>query len=152
MADHKLPVAIIGAGPVGLAAAAQHLARGGTPVVLEAGKAIGQSLRQWAHVRMFSLWEYNVDKAAAQCEAGCGCGSPVEPQASDHCSESVKPVPKTAIPARLEAGELTADSPVLDLSLYSLDELRAGRLETPLAATWVARKYQIPAADAGTRA
>jgi len=29
MADHKLPVAIIGAVPVGLAAASQHLARGG---------------------------------------------------------------------------------------------------------------------------
>ena len=41
MSARKLPVAIIGAGPVGLAAAAELLARGETPVVLEAGGAIG---------------------------------------------------------------------------------------------------------------
>jgi thioredoxin reductase len=34
-------VAVISAGPVGLAAAAQLLARGETPIVLEAGDAVG---------------------------------------------------------------------------------------------------------------
>ena len=57
-------VAIIGAGPVGLAAAAHALERGLEPIVLEAGPTAGHAMRAWGHVRMFSPWEYNVDKAA----------------------------------------------------------------------------------------
>jgi thioredoxin reductase len=63
MANHSLPVAIIGAGPVGLAAAAHLLERGETPVVFEAGAEVGANMRQWEHVRMFSPWEYTVDRA-----------------------------------------------------------------------------------------
>ena len=50
-----LPVAVIGAGPIGLAAAAHLIARGLTPVVFEAGPTIGHAMRQWAHVRTFRL-------------------------------------------------------------------------------------------------
>ena len=57
-------VAIIGAGPVGLAAAAHVLERGLTPIVLEAGDDIGHAVRQWGHVQLFSPWEYNIDRAA----------------------------------------------------------------------------------------
>src|SRR5262245_57473854 len=57
-------VAVIGAGPVGLAAAAHVLERGMKPVVLEAGERVGHAVLQWGHVRMFSPWSYNVDKAA----------------------------------------------------------------------------------------
>jgi len=39
-------VAIIGAGPVGLAAAAHVLARGLRPIVLEAGDKVGPAVRQ----------------------------------------------------------------------------------------------------------
>ncbi len=60
----NLPVAIIGAGPVGLAAAAHVLARGETPLVLEAGATAGASIRKWGHVRLFSPWQYNVDPAS----------------------------------------------------------------------------------------
>lgn len=56
-------VAILGGGPVGLAAAAHLLERGIEPVVLEAGREAGHSVRQWGHVRMFSPWRYNVDAA-----------------------------------------------------------------------------------------
>src|SRR5690606_32255491 len=41
MERSSLPVAIIGAGPVGLAAAAHLVQAGETPLVLEAGAAIG---------------------------------------------------------------------------------------------------------------
>ena len=61
--DAGLPVAVIGAGPVGLAAAAHLLARGLTPLVFEAGPSAGTSIRGWQHVRMFSPWRYNVDRA-----------------------------------------------------------------------------------------
>jgi hypothetical protein len=69
-------VAILGAGPVGLAAAAHVLERGMTPVVLEAGPEAGHAVRQWQHVRMFSPWEYNVDKAAARLLGATGWNSP----------------------------------------------------------------------------
>ena len=59
-----LPIAIIGAGPVGLAAAAQLHARGLEPLVLEAGAEIGHAVRAWRHVRMFSPWGFNTDAAA----------------------------------------------------------------------------------------
>ncbi|WP_289142742.1 NAD(P)-binding domain-containing protein [uncultured Brevibacillus sp.] len=60
----KLPVAIIGGGPVGLAAAAQLIDRGEPFVILEAGSQVGASVLEWGHVRMFSPWEYNMDKTA----------------------------------------------------------------------------------------
>ena len=59
----KLPVAVIGGGPVGLAAAA-HLVEYGQPfVVLEAGAGPGAAIREWGHVRTFSPWRYMIDAA-----------------------------------------------------------------------------------------
>ncbi len=63
-ATSALPVAIIGAGPVGLAAAAHLLLRGETPLVLEAGDAVGAHIAQWGHVRFFSPWKYAIDTAS----------------------------------------------------------------------------------------
>jgi thioredoxin reductase len=62
----ELPVVVIGAGPVGLAAAAHLLERGLEPLVLEAGDQVGAAVREWGHVRLFSPWEYDVDAAAAR--------------------------------------------------------------------------------------
>ncbi len=64
MSSPQKTVAIIGGGPVGLAAAAHALDRDFVPIVLEAGDKVGQAVREWSHVRMFSPWTYNVDKAA----------------------------------------------------------------------------------------
>jgi thioredoxin reductase len=61
--DH-LPVAIIGAGPVGLAAAAQLVSRGQTFILLEGGSQVGANILTWGHIRLFSPWRYNVDKVA----------------------------------------------------------------------------------------
>ena len=69
-------VAIIGAGPVGLAAAAHVLERGLQPIVLEAGDNVGHAVRQWGHVQLFSPWEYNIDKAAVRLLATTGWNSP----------------------------------------------------------------------------
>jgi len=71
-----LPVAIIGAGPVGLAAAC-HLAERRQPfVLLEAGPAVGHAVRQWGHVRVFSPWRFNIDKAAARLLTASGWRHP----------------------------------------------------------------------------
>ena len=59
-----LPTVVIGAGPIGLAAAAHLLERGLVPLVLEAGAEIGAAVRAWSHVRMISPWRYNIDAAA----------------------------------------------------------------------------------------
>jgi thioredoxin reductase len=56
-----LPVAVVGAGPIGLVAAAHLVARGETPLLLEAGDAVGASVREWGHVRLFSPWKYLTD-------------------------------------------------------------------------------------------
>ena len=61
---HALPVAIIGGGPVGLAAAAHLVERGLQPVILEAGPSVGTAPLAWGHVHMFSPWRYNIDQAA----------------------------------------------------------------------------------------
>jgi thioredoxin reductase len=71
-----LSVVVIGAGPVGLAAAA-HLAERGIPfTVLEAGDGPAAAVRQWGHVRLFSPWRYNVDAAARRLLAEAGWVEP----------------------------------------------------------------------------
>lgn len=64
MTPSSLPVAVIGAGPVGLAAAAHLVRRGLRPLVLERGDSVGATLLEWGHVRVFSPWTYNIDAAA----------------------------------------------------------------------------------------
>src|SRR5687767_15801651 len=70
------PVAIIGAGPVGLAAAA-HLAVRSLPFILfEAGSTVASNILSWKHIRVFSPWRYNIDKAARQLLSENGWKSP----------------------------------------------------------------------------
>lgn len=71
-----LPVAVIGAGPVGLAAAARLAERGLRPVLFERGKRVGAALLDWGHVRVFSPWDYNVDAAARALLAEDGVTAP----------------------------------------------------------------------------
>ena len=70
MTDLKtLPVAIIGAGPVGLAAAARLIERGLQPLIFEKGSHVGAAVADWGHVRVFSPWRYNIDTAARSMPA-----------------------------------------------------------------------------------
>ncbi|MFI8434483.1 FAD-dependent oxidoreductase [Streptomyces sp. NPDC079020] len=71
-----LPVAVIGAGPVGLAAAAHLTERGIEPLVLEAGPAAATSVRDWSHVRLFSTWGEITDPAAEKLLAPTGWARP----------------------------------------------------------------------------
>lgn len=64
MPTQDLPIAIIGGGPVGLAAASHLVARGESPLVFEAGPTVGTNMRSWSHVRLFSPWQYVVDPVA----------------------------------------------------------------------------------------
>jgi thioredoxin reductase len=71
-----LPVAVIGAGPQGLAAAAHLLERGMQPLVLEAGPGPAAAVAEWGHVRLFSAWPELVDRAAQRLLAGSGWEAP----------------------------------------------------------------------------
>ncbi|MEV7967946.1 FAD-dependent oxidoreductase [Sphaerisporangium sp. NPDC088356] len=71
-----LPIVVIGAGPVGLAAAAHLAERGLDFQVIEAGPRAGASIAQWGHVRVFSPWRYNIDAAARRLLAAQGWTAP----------------------------------------------------------------------------
>ena len=72
----SLPVAVIGGGPVGLAAAAHLIARGLPVKIYEAGPAVGSNLRDWGHVRVFTPWRYCVDRATTALLARRGWRMP----------------------------------------------------------------------------
>jgi thioredoxin reductase len=76
MATSALPVAVIGAGPVGLAAAAHLLEKGQEPIVFEAGDRVAAGVRSWGHVRFFSPWRYVIDRTAADLLAPTGWAAP----------------------------------------------------------------------------
>ena len=60
------PLVVVGAGPIGLAAAAHAVERGLPTVVLEAGDGPGAAVADWGHVRLFSPWRELVDPSAAR--------------------------------------------------------------------------------------
>ncbi len=72
----ELPVVVIGAGPIGLAAAAHLAERGLDFRVLEAGDTVAASVGAWGHVRLFSPWRYNTDPAARRLLANTGWAEP----------------------------------------------------------------------------
>ena len=66
----EYPVVVVGAGPIGLAAAAHLLEQGVEALVLEAGPAAGSAVAQWHHVRLFSPWSELVDQKLIQAHGG----------------------------------------------------------------------------------
>lgn len=100
-----LPIAIIGAGPVGLAAAAHLFARGLDPVIVEAGPTVGIAPRAWGHVRMFSPWRYNIDAASRGLLEGQRWRAPDAdsfPTGTELATDYLEPLARTpAIAARL---------------------------------------------------
>src|ERR1700761_8988853 len=116
-------VAVIGAGPVGLAAAAHLLERGLQPIVLEAGPEAGHSVRQWRHVQLFSPWEYNVDKAAIRLLAPTGWNSPdprIYPTGAELLERYIEPLAtKTAL-----KDVIRASSRVTSIGRVGLDKAK----------------------------
>ena len=124
-------VAIIGAGPVGLAAAAHVLERGLRPIVLEAGDSAGHSVRQWGHVQLFSPWEYNIDRAAARLLAPTGWNSP-EPDKYPTGAELVERYLEPLATRTVLASHIHTNSRVTDISRDGFDKLKTrGREAAP---------------------
>ncbi|MEM7584579.1 MAG: FAD-dependent oxidoreductase [Acidobacteriota bacterium] len=61
MDDTQRTVAVVGAGPIGLATAANLVERGLRPLIFEAGPRIASSVRDWGHVRLFTPWSHLID-------------------------------------------------------------------------------------------
>ncbi|OJY30059.1 MAG: FAD-dependent oxidoreductase [Rhodobacterales bacterium 65-51] len=94
-------VAILGAGPVGLAAAAHVLERGMAPLILEQGDAVGHAIRAWSHVPMFSNWRYNIDAAARRRLEATGWQGPAPdayPTGADLVTVYLEPLGKSLAP------------------------------------------------------
>ncbi|MGE0865343.1 MAG: FAD-dependent oxidoreductase [Vicinamibacterales bacterium] len=130
-ASTTLPVAVVGAGPVGLTAAAHLVARGIPFVVIEAGAEVGAAVRQWGHVAMFSPWRYTADKVARQLLETTGWQAPpqdVLPTGNDLVDRYVAPLghhPAIAPHVRLNAR-------VVAIGRKDFDKVRTrGRDEQP---------------------
>ncbi len=91
-------IAIVGAGPVGLAAAAHALEYGIEPIVFERGPEAGHAIAHWGHVRMFSTWSLNIDAASARLLAKTGWKRPDDnghPTGIELCDRYVAPLAAT---------------------------------------------------------
>ena len=107
--DHTagLPVVVIGAGPVGLAAAAHLTDRGLPVVVVEAGERVGAAMREWGHIRTFTPWQYIVDATAEKILAATGWTRPGErqsPTGADIVDRYLLPLASALGPAVVRTG------------------------------------------------
>jgi thioredoxin reductase len=136
VAHSSLPVAIIGAGPVGLAAAAHAVQRGLTPLLFERGAAVGAALRDWGHVRVFSPWRFNIDPAARALLTGAGWIAPDDdalPTGAEIIRDYLEPL--AAHPAL--APHLRFNAEVTAISRAGCDKLTTpGRAATPFVVSW----------------
>ncbi|WP_262106009.1 FAD-dependent oxidoreductase [Arthrobacter sp. Marseille-P9274] len=129
--DNSLPVAVIGAGPVGLAAAAHLLERGLVPLIFEAGPAAGAAISAWGHIRLFSPWRFNIDAASRRLLEASGWEEPrltSLPYGSDLMERYVAPL--AALPQ--VAAALHTSSRVVAVSRVGMDKTHStGREERP---------------------
>lgn len=128
MAVH-LPVAVIGVGPVGLAAASHLIQRGETPIVFEAGSEIGANIRAWQHVRLFSPWQYVVDRPSVALLKADGWDMPPAdelPTGRDLLENYLLPLAQ--LPAMRDHIHLNAR--VLAISRRNIDKMKDARRES----------------------
>jgi len=127
---NELPIAIIGAGPIGLAAAAHLVERGQKFILLEAGKQVGSNINEWSHVRLFSPWQYNIDKVAKKLLTRNGWKAPSAeklPTGKELVELYLEPLAN--LPKIQERLEL--NSKVVSISKKGLDKMKdSGRDQT----------------------
>ena len=126
-----LPVAIIGAGPIGLATAANLADRGIDFVLLEAGDRIGASMEAWGHIRLFSPWRHLVDPVSERLLVETGWTPPAPdrlPTGAELVADFLAPL--AALPAIAARTRLGVE--VTDVTREGMDRTRTkGRAQTP---------------------
>ncbi|MBY0468358.1 MAG: GNAT family N-acetyltransferase, partial [Burkholderiaceae bacterium] len=129
--DGQLPIAVLGAGPVGLAAVAKLVDRGLPFVVFEASDRVGANLLDYGHVRLFSPWQYNVDHTMARLlEATSWTAPPADalPLAGEIVERVLQPFAELPI----VASNLHLRSKVVSVSREGFDKVKsAGRESAP---------------------
>lgn len=129
MSADQLPIVVIGAGPVGLAAAAHLTSRGMRYLVLEASDSVAACFRSTAHVRLFSPWKMNIDVTAARLLEPTGWRAPDPegmPTAGDMRTQYLEPL------AKLLEANLRFDARVERISRRGYDKVKTpGREKAP---------------------
>ena len=132
---HELPVAVIGGGPVGLAAAAHLVSRDIPFVLFEAGPDVGASVSEWSHVQFFSPWRYSMDTAATKLLTDAGWTPPdgdVHPTGGEIIEHYLRPL--ADIPAIGE--RVCLGHRVVAVSRLGMDKLQGGeRQDRPFVVT-----------------
>lgn len=128
-----LPVAIIGAGPIGLAAAANLVERGIDFVVFEAGDEIAASMRSWGHTRLFSPWKHLVDPVSRRLLEDRGWSLP-EPERAPTGTELVEKYVEPLAALEEIAPRIRTGVAVIGVTREGMDRTRtARRAATPFA-------------------
>lgn len=127
----SLPVAVIGGGPVGLAAAAHLIAQKLPVKVYEAGPAVGANMRDWGHVRVFTPWRYCTDAAAAALLERIGWQAPPAdnfPTGGEIVARYLEPLAATGE----LSGVIETRARVIAISRYGMDKVVSrGREKRP---------------------
>ncbi|MBS1673779.1 MAG: NAD(P)-binding domain-containing protein [Actinobacteria bacterium] len=127
-----LPVVIIGAGPIGLAAAANLVERGIDFTIFEAGSRVADAVQVWGHTRLFSPWKHLVDPASRRLLEATGWVIPAREGHAPTGRELVNDylVPLADLPeigSRIRFGQR-----VVAVSREGMDRTRtAGRAQAP---------------------
>jgi cation diffusion facilitator CzcD-associated flavoprotein CzcO len=130
----QLPVAVIGAGPVGLAAAAHLVTRGLKPVIFERGPNAGHAVKSWGHVRVFSPWSYNIDSAARSLLEQHGWKAP-DPQALPTGNEIVDQYLEPLANHPPIAQNLNLSAEVISIRRKAVNK-KSERQDSPLVIRW----------------
>lgn len=128
METKSLPVAIIGAGPVGLAAASHLKVRNQSFILFEAGNTVAANIHSWKHVRIFSPWKYNIDKASREILSLSGWTPPEEdalPTGEELYSQYLQPLFET----ESLRPDIHLNSRVLSVGRKNMDKLKTADRE-----------------------
>lgn len=131
LSNTQYPIAVLGAGPVGLAAAAHLLEYGFNPVIFESSDSVAASFRNFSQVRLFSPWRYNMDKAAKKLLEAHGWIAPNEdelPTAGELVQQYLQPF--SEIPAI--KSRLNLNARVVAITRKGYDKVKTrGREQAP---------------------
>lgn len=141
--NNRRRVVVIGAGPVGLAAAAHLQERGLEPLVVEAGDQVGAAVAQWGHVRLFSPWRFNIDAASRRLLAAAGWHEPDPddlPTGADLVQRYLWPLAE--VPQL--ADRIRTGTRVTGVSRQGMDKVRTlGRDRAPLLVRTVGTRGEV---------
>lgn len=121
-----LPVAIIGAGPIGLAAAANLVERGIDFIVFESGGEVAASVRAWGHTRLFSPWKHLVDPASRRLLEVRGWSLP-DPERAPTGTELVEKYVAPLAALDEIAPRIRTDVKVIGVTREGMDRTRTAR-------------------------